>query len=79
MDIYNFAIVAHVDHGKTTLVDALLKASDSFNEHKGLTEKCWQISKLKKFKNLPIVLETMNLSIEELKENIQLAKNAILP
>ena len=49
------------------------------DQHKGLTEKCWQISKLKKFKNLPIVLETMNLSIEELKENIQLAKNAILP
>ena len=39
MDIYNVAIVAHVDHGKTTLVDALLKASESFNEHKGLAER----------------------------------------
>ncbi len=39
MNLYNIAIVAHVDHGKTTLVDALLKASDSFDARKGLEER----------------------------------------
>jgi len=47
------------------------------DQHKSLTKKCWQISKLKKFKNIPIILETMNLSIEKIKQNIQLVENTI--
>jgi len=47
------------------------------DQHKGLTKKCWPISKLKKFKNIPIILETMNLSVEEIKQNIQLVQNTI--
>ena len=47
------------------------------DQHKGLTQKCWAISKLKKFKNKPIILETMNLSIEKIKQNINLVENSI--
>ena len=47
------------------------------DQHRSLTQKCWAISKLKKFKNNPIILETMNLSIEKIKENIQLVQNSI--
>jgi len=35
----NIAIIAHVDHGKTTLVDELLKADDNFDQRKGLEER----------------------------------------
>jgi len=35
----NIAIIAHVDHGKTTLVDELLKADDNFDERKGIEER----------------------------------------
>jgi hypothetical protein len=47
------------------------------DQHKGLTQKCWAISKLKKFKNNPIILETMNLSIEKIRQNINLVQNSI--
>jgi len=47
------------------------------DQHKGLTQKCWPISKLKKVKNIPIILETMNLSIPKIQQNIQLVQNSI--
>jgi endonuclease IV len=47
------------------------------DQHKSLTKECWQSSKLKKFKDIPITLETMNLTIEGIKENIKLVKEII--
>lgn len=47
------------------------------DQHRSLTQNCWAVSKLKKFKNIPIILETMNLPIEKIKENIQLVQNMI--
>lgn len=47
------------------------------DQHKGLTKKCWAFTKLKKFKNKPIILETMNLSVEKIKQNIHLVQDAI--
>ena len=47
------------------------------DQHKSLTKNCWQLSKLKKFNKKPIILETMNLSIDEIKQNIKLVNDTI--
>lgn len=48
------------------------------DQHKSLTKDCWQISKLKEFKHVPIILETMNLSVEEIKDNIKLVSDVLV-
>lgn len=47
------------------------------DQHKALTRDCWQVSKLKMFKHVPIILETMNLSVNEIKDNIQLVEEHV--
>lgn len=47
------------------------------DQHKSLTRNSWQISKLKFFKRKPIILETMNLSTNEIKTNIDLVNEVI--
>ena len=44
------------------------------DQHKSLTKDCWHVTKLKNFKHVPIILETMNLTSEQIKSNIELAK-----
>jgi sugar phosphate isomerase/epimerase len=46
------------------------------DQHRSLTKNCWQSSKLKLFKKQPIILETMNLTIDQIKENIDIAKSS---
>ena len=47
------------------------------DQHRQLTKNCWQTSKLKNFKNIPITLETMNLTTDQIKKNIRIAEEAI--
>ncbi len=47
------------------------------DQHRSLTKNCWQLSKLSLFKDIPIILETMNLDINKIKYNIKLANSKI--
>jgi len=69
-EIYNIAIVAHVDHGKTTLVDALLKASETFNTHKGLEERAMDSNDQEKERGITIYAKNAAITYKGKKINI---------
>jgi len=54
-DLRNVAIVAHVDHGKTTLVDAMLQQQGDFDEHHQLTERAMDSGDLEREKGITIL------------------------
>ncbi len=70
MDIYNVAIVAHVDHGKTTLVDALLKASEGFDTRKGISERAMDSNDQEKERGITIYAKNAAITHKGKKINI---------
>ena len=54
-DLRNVAIVAHVDHGKTTLVDAMLRQTGSFSEHSNMGERIMDSGDLEREKGITIL------------------------
>ena len=69
-DIRNVAIIAHVDHGKTTLVDAMLKQTGSVATHKELTERVMDNTDLEKEKGITILAKNTAVRWGDTKINI---------
>lgn len=69
-DIRNLAIIAHVDHGKTTLVDALLKQSGTFRVNQQVAERAMDSNALEKERGITILAKCTSVLWEDHRLNI---------
>ena len=70
MDLRNIAIIAHVDHGKTTLVDELLKQSGSFRENQAVAERAMDSNDIERERGITILAKCTSLEWGGLRINI---------
>ena len=68
--IRNIAIIAHVDHGKTTLVDAMLKQSHVFRENEKVAERVMDSNALEKERGITILSKNTSVMYNDIKINI---------
>jgi GTP-binding protein len=69
-DIRNIAIIAHVDHGKTTLVDAMLKQSGTFRENEQVVERVMDSMDLERERGITIMAKNTSVHFSGVKINI---------
>ena len=69
-DIRNIAIIAHVDHGKTTLVDALLRQSNVFRSNEKVDERVMDSNDLEKERGITILSKNTSITYKDIKINI---------
>lgn len=70
MDIRNIAIIAHVDHGKTTLVDKLLRSSHTFRDNQVVEERVMDSNALEKERGITILAKNTAITYKNTKINI---------
>ncbi len=70
MDLRNIAIIAHVDHGKTTLVDALLRQSGTFREHQQVAERVMDSNDLERERGITILAKCTSVEWKGTRINI---------
>lgn len=68
--IRNIAVIAHVDHGKTTLVDELLKQSGTFEQHQAVDERVMDSNDLEKERGITILSKNTAIAYGDTKINI---------
>ena len=69
-EIRNIAVIAHVDHGKTTLVDELLKQSGTFDEHTQTDERMMDSDDIEKERGITILAKNTAITYNDYKINI---------
>ncbi|VDS09390.1 hypothetical protein PARHAE_02592 [Paracoccus haematequi] len=70
MDIRNIAIIAHVDHGKTTLVDQLLRQSGSFRENQAVAERAMDSNDIERERGITILAKATSVEWKGTRINI---------
>ncbi|WP_151717582.1 translational GTPase TypA [Gemmobacter serpentinus] len=70
MELRNIAIIAHVDHGKTTLVDELLKQSGTFRENQATTERAMDSNDIERERGITILAKATSVEWEGTRINI---------
>ena len=65
----NIAIIAHVDHGKTTLVDELLKQSGTFKVHETVSDRVMDSMDLEKERGITITAKNTSIFYNDIKIN----------
>ena len=69
-DLRNVAIIAHVDHGKTTLVDAMLKQSHTFRDNQSVEERVMDSGDLERERGITILAKNTSLHYNGVKVNV---------
>ncbi|HEY0145357.1 MAG TPA: GTP-binding protein, partial [Methylovirgula sp.] len=70
MNLRNIAIIAHVDHGKTTLVDQLLRQSGAFRENQRVAERVMDSNDLEKERGITIMAKATSVAWKDARINI---------
>ena len=70
MDLRNIAIIAHVDHGKTTLVDQLLKQSGAFREGQAVAERAMDSNDIERERGITILAKCTSVEHAGTRINI---------
>ncbi|MFV9875984.1 MAG: translational GTPase TypA [Rickettsiales endosymbiont of Dermacentor nuttalli] len=70
MKIRNIAIIAHVDHGKTTLIDSMLQQSGTFHDNQAVTERVMDCNDIEKERGITILAKCTSISFDDIKYNI---------
>jgi GTP-binding protein len=76
-DLRNIAIIAHVDHGKTTLVDGMLKQARIFRENQHVEERVMDSNDLERERGITILAKNTAISIWDEKSNQQVKINIV--
>ena len=76
MELRNIAIIAHVDHGKTTLIDVLLKQTGAFRDNQRVVERAMDSNDLERERGITILAKCTSLVWKNTRDSAWLVGHA---